>query len=68
MPTTWNAFYLGQETAANLQLDPTEGNNVSENYANLVGRTYGSARTRSWLQPSSFWPCRGSRPTRTWIA
>lgn len=38
MPTTFNAFYLGNSTTA---LDPTEGNTTAENAGSFVGRTYG---------------------------
>lgn len=43
MPTTWNAIFLGRDTA--LQLDPTEGaaNPLAENARLLVNRTFGTS-------------------------
>ncbi|MCT4332423.1 Hint domain-containing protein [Paracoccus sp. YLB-12] len=40
MPTTFNAFYLGNGGA--FTIDPTEGNAVSENAIDLVGLTNGT--------------------------
>ena len=37
MPKTFKVFYLGNEAS----IDPTEGNDISENAASLVGKTYG---------------------------
>ncbi|WP_411957988.1 Hint domain-containing protein [Paracoccus homiensis] len=39
MPTTWDAIYLG---TVGFDIDPTEGNQTSENAALLVGQTFGS--------------------------
>lgn len=38
MPNVWNAIYLGTAPI----IDPTEGNNLAENAAGLVGQTFGA--------------------------
>ncbi|MEM7176224.1 MAG: Hint domain-containing protein [Pseudomonadota bacterium] len=40
MPTTWNALFLGNIAT---QIDPFEGNTLSENFDDLAGRTFGSS-------------------------
>lgn len=42
MPSTWQAIYLGNGNADGFNIDPTEGNTISENAGLLVGQTAGS--------------------------
>lgn len=51
MPTNWNVFYLGNSAVT---LDPTEGNNISENAAQLIGQTFGAAGAGNTLSSRIF--------------
>lgn len=63
MSTTWDAFYLGRITTT--ALDPTEGNQNSENAGSsaFVGKTFGSAANPLWNSVYSVQAIdRGGRP------